>query len=128
MKKLAAIIVLISLALCLVGCQEQASSDPLVAKWALKYNDGKSQIFFSFEDIGDLEVVKWEFNEASQELEQTEKHVGAYSADSAAGVITYDLEGETYVFGYSVEDKKALTLNFDEKTLVVPFIAANSAK
>ena len=42
--------------------------------------------------------------------------------------ITYELDGETYVFGYSVEEKTQLTLEFEEKTLVVPYVMANSAK
>ena len=84
-------------------------------------------MYFSFEAIGDLEVVIWEYNETSCELEQTESYIGAYTADQEAGTITYELDGETYVFGYSLEDKTALTLTFDDKTLVVPYVMANSA-
>lgn len=128
MKKLVALLVIAAMALCLAGCKEEYSTDPLVAKWVLKYNDNKSQVYFSFEAIGDLEVVIWEYNETSCELEQTESYIGAYTADQEAGTITYELDGETYVFGYSVEDKTALTLTFDDKTLVVPYVMANSAK
>ena len=128
MKKIIALFVLAAMAICLVGCQEEVSLDPLVAKWVLRYNDNNSQVYFSFEAIGDLEVVLWEYDAGEDKLVQTEKYVGTYTADAVNGKITYELDGETYVFGYSVEEKTQLTLEFEEKTLVVPYVMANSAK
>lgn len=128
MKKIIALVILAALAVCLAGCQEEYSSNPLIAKWVLKYNDGKSQVYFSFEAIGDLEVVKWEYDEGTQELEQTERYMGSFVENAEEGTITYELDGETFVFGYSVEEKALLTLEFEEATLIVPYVMQNSAK
>ena len=128
MKKLLAVAIIAALALALAGCQEEYSTDPLVAKWVLQYNEGKSQVYFSFEAIGDLEVVIWHYDETTQKLEQAEDYIGTYTVDEQAGTITYLLDGQTYVFGYSIEEKVALTLTFEDKTLVVPYVEANKAK
>ena len=128
MKKILAVALIAALAVCLAGCQEKLSTDPLVAKWVLKYNDDRSQVLFSFEAIGDLEIVIWDYDDQEEELKQTAYYVGSYVADEEAGTITYDLKGETYVFEYSLEDKAALTLTYDGQTLVVPYVMTNSAK
>ena len=128
MKKVLALVLAAALMLCLAGCQEKLSTNPLVAKWVLKYNDGQSQVLFSFEAIGDLEVVLWDYDEEEGDLKQTAYYVGSYVADEEAGTITYELKGETYVFEYSLEDKVAITLTYDGQTLVVPYVMTNSAK
>lgn len=124
MKKLIAVILAAILALCLAGCSEKLSDDPLVAKWVIRAEDGSWQVYFSFESIGDLEVVVWRQDETGK-LVQTEDHIGTYKADKDNGMIEYLLDGEKYTFGYSVEDKVAITLTFDDTTLVVPYVETN---
>ena len=68
-KKILLLAMILAVCLGIAGCSsDKPSADPLVAKWVAKYNDGASQVLFSFESIGDLDVVIWHYDEEAEEL------------------------------------------------------------
>lgn len=127
MKKFAVIacICLLALGLCACSSADKLSDDPLVAKWALKYDEGKSQVLFNFEDDGNLDVVIWHYDEELGDLKQAEDHMGNYKADKEAGTVTYETPEGTYVFDYAVEAQKQLTVTYEDHTFTLPFIEQN---
>ena len=100
-----------------------------MAKWVAKYNDGASQVLFSFESIGDLDVVIWHYDEEAGELKQAEDHAGSYSVNKEAGTITYTTGGENFTFRYVLTEKTSLVLTFDDGTeLTLNYVESNNAQ
>lgn len=127
-KRLFAAVMLCVLALALTGCQTNTlSTDPLVAKWVMRYNDGNSQLLFDFDDTGYLYVVVWHHSDETGQLEQAEDHAGDYSVDTENGVITYVLGEDSYSFGYTLEPQSKLTISYGEKTLELSYVETNEA-
>lgn len=127
-KRLFAALVLCALMLTLAGCQSaRLSTDPLVAKWVMRYDGGDSQLLFDFDDTGYLFVVTWSRGDESGELEQTADYAGDYTADTEGGVITYVLGDNSYSFGYTLEPQSKLTLTYGEKTLELSYVETNEA-
>ena len=127
MKKLLVVAAILVMALVLTACSSnKPSSDPLVAKWVTLYNDGNSKVLFSFESVGDLDIVTWHKDSAG-EYTQGDIYVGAYSVDKDAGTITYTLESDEYVFNYTLEDGVALTIVYGDTQLKLDHAGANNA-
>lgn len=127
MKKLLLVMLALVVAVCVCACSgAKPSADPLVAKWVRVFNDGQSKVLFSFEAVGDLDVVVWHTG-ASGELEQAEDHAGSYAVDKEGSTITYELDGESYVFGYSLEEKTSLTITYGDTVLELNYVESNSA-
>ena len=126
MKKIGLLAGMLVFALVLTACSgPQKSEDPLVAKWALKYNEGKSQVLFNFESDGNLDIVVWHYDEEAGDLKQAEDHAGRYAVDPENGSFTYTTGGNTYRFGYELEPEKQLTVAYEDRTFSLPFIEAN---
>ena len=126
MKKLLIFFTLCLLCVALTACSTAKFSDnPMVAKWALKYNEGKSQVLFNFESDGNLDVVVWHYDEEKGDLAQAEDHYGSYVLNPDAGTFTYTTGGETYEFSYELEPGKSLTVTYEDKTFTLPFIEMN---
>ena len=127
-KRLMAALIACVLALTLTGCQtSKLSTNPLVAKWVMRYNDGNSQLLFDFDDIGYLYVVVWHHSDETGQLEQAEDYAGDYTVDAENGVITYVLGEESYTFGYTLEPQSRLTLTFGDRTLELSYVETNEA-
>lgn len=115
-------------ALTLTACQSsRLSTNPLVAKWVMRYNEGNSQLLFDFDDLGYLYVVVWHHSDATGQLEQAEDYAGDYTVDAENGVITYVLGDESYSFSYSLEAQSKLVLTYGEKTLELSYVETNEA-
>lgn len=126
MKKLLTVSVVCLLALVLTACSTaKVSENPMVAKWALKYDEGKSQVLFNFESDGNLDVVVWHYDEEKGDLAQAEDHYGPYELNPDAGTFTYTTGGETYEFSYELDPGKSLTVTYEDKTFTLPFIEMN---
>ena len=127
-KRLMAALIACVLALTLTGCQtSKLSTNPLVAKWVMRYNDGNSQLLFDFDDVGYLYVVVWHHSDETGQLEKAEDYAGDYTVDAENGVITYVLGEESYTFGYTLEPQSKLTLTFGDRTLELSYVETNEA-
>ena len=125
MKKLLLVIAVCLMALVITACSSDSGpKDPIVAKWAMLFNDGQSKLLFSFEEIGDLDVVVWHTG-ASGDLEQAEDYAGSYTDDKENCVITYDLNGKSYELTYSLVENESLTLTYGEKTITLDYAMSN---
>ena len=129
-KKLLLLLLILAVCLGAAGCSsDKPSTDPLVAKWVAKYNDDASQVLFSFEAIGDLDVVVWHYDQEAGELKQAEDHAGSYSVNKEAGTITYTTGEESFTFQYVLTEKTSLVLTFDDgKQLTLNYVEANNAQ
>lgn len=126
MKKILAILMLCVLGAVLTACSAPApSNDPLVAKWVTTYNDNNSKILFSFEEIGDLDITIWHYDEVQETLVQAEDYAGTYTADKENGVITLSLYDEKHTFGYSIVENTSITLTFEETELTLDYVESN---
>ena len=133
--KYAALILLAALlAVVLAACSETVAKHPLVAKWTQQFDEGKTQVTFSFEAIGDAEVYVWRYDEEEGKLVQTDYYWGEYTPDDEAGTVALSLENDDKVtaaacFDYAVaEDGQTLTLKNDEYDFELKRAAENSAK
>lgn len=127
-KRVLAALVICVFALALTGCQtSKLSTNPLVAKWVMRYNDGNSQLLFDFDDLGYLSVVVWHHSDETGQLEQAEDYAGDYTVDAENGVITYVLGDGSYSFGYTLAPQSKLTLTYGEKTLELSYVETNEA-
>ena len=129
-KKILLLAMILAVCLGIAGCSsDKPSADPLVAKWVAKYNDGASQVLFSFESIGDLDVVIWHYDEEAGELKQAEDHAGSYSVNKEAGTITYTTGEESFTFQYVLTEKTSLVLTFYDGTeLTLNYVESNNAQ
>ena len=128
MKKILAVALLCALMLVLTACSsKEPSNDPLIAKWVAIYNDGKSKVLFNFEDVGDLDVTVWHYDEAQDKLVQAEDYAASYTRDSENSTVTMTLDEETFTFGYSIVEKESITLTFDETELTLDYVESNTS-
>ncbi len=129
MKKIMAIILLCALAITLAACSAPApSTDPLIAKWVTTYNDGNSKVLFSFEDVGDVDVTIWHYDEAQATLVQAEDYSADYTRDSENSTITMTIDETDYTFGYAIEEKTSITLTFEEAELTLNYVESNISR
>ena len=128
------LLMLAALAIALAACTETVPKHPLVAKWTEQFDEGKTQVTFSFEAIGDAEIYVWRYDEEVDKLVQTEYYWGEYTADDENGVVSLSLRTdakESYEAAFSfvvAEDGQMLTLKNDEYDLELKRAAENSAR
>ena len=128
MKKILAIAILCALMLALTACSSgEPSADPLIAKWVAVYNEGASKILFSFEDVGDLDITIWHYDEAQDKLVQAEDYAATYTRDPENSTVTATIGEESHTFGYSIVEKESITLTFDESELTLDYVESNTS-
>ena len=88
------LLLLAALAVVLAACSETVAKHPLVAKWTEQFDEGRTQVTFSFEAIGDAEVYVWRYDEEIGKLAQTEYYWGEYTANDEAGTVSLSLRTE----------------------------------
>lgn len=125
MKKIIGIIALAVIALALAGCESKPSSNPLCCVWATTYNDGKSQVMFSFEESADLEIVIWHYDEQEGDLVQAEAYFGSFTADN--GKIKFITDGAEYLFDYVLTKNTSITLTYEGRAFTLKYKRTNFA-
>lgn len=131
-KWIALVLLAAALALLLAACAQEPAKHPLVAKWTQRYDDGRTQVTFSFEAIGDAEVYIWRYDDEEGRLVQTDYYWGDYTVDEADSAVALELENAakervSAAFVYAT-DGETLTLVNDEYDLLLERAAENSAK
>lgn len=122
------------LALALAGCAQDPPKHPLVAKWTLRSDDGKRQITYSFEAVGDAEFYLWTWDDEEGRLVQREYFWGEYTADDENGTVSLELENDddehrSAHFAYAIEaDGQTLRLTDGDEVLILERAAENSAR
>ena len=131
--KIAALAALVCLlVLLLAACSETPPKHPLVAKWTERAADGREQITFSFEAIGDAELYRWTWDDEENQLVQRDYYWGEYTVDDEAGTVALELENDakdhiSAVYAYQIDDK-TLRLTGGERDYTLERAAENSAK
>lgn len=115
MKKFIFLLIAVILCVALTACGGSKKADPLQSIWAVKYNDGRSQIMFSFENVGktdsgDLDICIWDYDDEEGGLVQTANYIGSYTADLSAKSFVLVYKGESYDFTYDMVEGESLTI------------------
>ena len=131
-KYMALVLLIALVAAALTACTEKVEKHPLVAKWTEQFDEGRTQVTFSFEAIGDAEVYLWRYDDEAGKLVQTEYYWGDYTVDDEGGTVLLQLENDDKehaeaTFAYAT-DGETLTLKNDDYDLTLKRAAENSAK
>ena len=128
MKKRLVLLLLLALALLMTACAvNKTPSDPIMAKWAVTYNDGNSKLLFNFEDVGDLDIVRWEMDETEGSFAQVEDYAGSFTLDRDNSQFTAMFDDVSYTFDYELVAKETLTVTYGDKSVTLNFVETNRA-
>ena len=128
MKKRLILLLLLALALLTTACAvNKTPSDPIMAKWAVTYNDGNSKLLFNFEDVGDLDIVRWEIDEAEGGFVQVEDHAGSFTLDRDNSQFTVAIGGASYTFDYVLAVNETLTVTHGDWSMTLNYVETNRA-
>lgn len=128
MKKRLILLLLLAMALLMTACAvNKTPSDPIMAKWAVTYNDGNSKLLFNFEDVGDLDIVRWEMDQTEGEYVQVEDYAGSFTLDNENSRFTFVVDEMSYTFDYELIANESLTVTYGDRSVTLNYVETNKA-
>ena len=131
MKRALILLLALTLALALTACRQETPKHPIVAIWTQDYEDGNTRVMFSFEAVGDAEVVVWRYDAEEDALVESESYIGEYVIDESDSSVTLELKRDKQLyeakFTYAI-DGDTLTLRNDEYDLTLDRAGENTVR